>query len=88
MVPPSMGHPAEKRLQDMLNQCYHHPKMRYHIEKLKRKDFQKCKLAGHVYGLLPKQEVWVAPWEEVAINLIGPCKVKVNRQQVEFSALT
>jgi hypothetical protein len=32
--------------------------------------------------------VWTAPWEEVAINLIGPWKVKVNGQQVEFNALT
>jgi hypothetical protein len=36
-----MGHPGEKRLRDMLNQCYHHPKLRYHIEKLKCKDCQK-----------------------------------------------
>jgi hypothetical protein len=27
-----MGHPGEKRLQDTLNQCYHHPKLGYHIE--------------------------------------------------------
>ncbi len=30
----------------------------------------------------------IAPWEEVAINLIGPWKVKGNGQQVEFNALT
>jgi hypothetical protein len=30
-----MGHPGEKRLQETLSQCYHHPKLRYHIEKLK-----------------------------------------------------
>ncbi len=36
----------------------------------------------------PKQEVRIAPWEEVTINLIGPWKVKVNGQQVEFNALT
>ncbi len=30
----------------------------------------------------------IVPWEEVAINLIGPWKVKVNGQQVEFNALT
>jgi hypothetical protein len=83
-----MGHPGEKRLQDMLNQCYHHPKLRYHIDTLKCKDCQKYKLAGRGYGLLPKQELRIAPWEEVAINLIGPWKVKVNGQQVEFNALT
>ncbi len=32
--------------------------------------------------------MWIAPWEEVAINLIGPWKVKVNGQQVKFDALT
>jgi hypothetical protein len=83
-----MGHPGEKRLQDTLNQRYHHPKLRYYIEKLKCKDCQKYKLAGHHYGLLPKREVWIAPWEEVAINMIGPWKVKVNGGQVEFSELT
>ena len=83
-----MGHPGEKRLQDTMNQRYHHPKLCYHIEKLKCKDCQKYKLAGHGYGLLPKQEVWIAPWEEVAIDLIGPWKVKINGQQVEFNALT
>jgi hypothetical protein len=55
---------------------------------LKCKDCQKHKLAGHGYGLLPEREVQIAPWEEVAINLIGPWKVKVNGQQVEFNALT
>ncbi len=30
-----MGHPGEKRLQETLNQCYYHPRLRYHIEKLK-----------------------------------------------------
>jgi hypothetical protein len=83
-----MGHPGEKRLQDTLNQCCQHPRLRYHIGKLKCKDCQKNKLAGRGYGLLPKQEVRIAPWQEVAINLIGPRKVKVNGQQVEFNALT
>jgi hypothetical protein len=32
--------------------------------------------------------VQIAPWEEVAIDLIGQWKVKVNGQQVEFNELT
>ncbi len=83
-----MGHPGETRLQDTLNRCYHHPRLRYHIDKLKCKDCQKYKLAGRGYGLLPKWEVRIAPWEEVAINLIGPWKEKVNGWQVDFNALT
>jgi hypothetical protein len=83
-----MGHSGEKRFQETLSQHYHHPKLRYHIEKLKCKDCQKYKSEGRGYGLLPKQEVQIAPWEKVAINLIGPWKVKVNGQQVDFNALT
>jgi hypothetical protein len=49
-------------------QHYYHPKLWYHIDKLKFKDCQKYKLAGHGYGILPKQEVQIAPWEEAAIN--------------------
>ncbi len=30
----------------------------------------------------------IAPWEEVAIDLIGPWTVKVNNRKVEFNALT
>jgi hypothetical protein len=73
-----MGHPGERRLRETLNQCYHHPKLCYHIDRLKYTNCQKYKLAGHGYGLLPKQEMRIAPWEEVAIDLIGPWKVMVN----------
>jgi hypothetical protein len=59
-----MGHPGEKRLQETLNQHYYHPRLRYHIDKLKCKDCQKHRLAGHGYGPLPEQEVQIAPWEE------------------------
>ncbi len=33
-----MGHPGEKRSHKMSNQRYYHPKLRYHIDKLKCKD--------------------------------------------------
>jgi hypothetical protein len=56
-----MGHPGEKRLRDTLNQRYHHPKLSYHIDKLKCNDCQKCKLTGRGYGILPKREVRIAP---------------------------
>ena len=71
-----------------MNQHYYHPRLRYYIEKLKCKNYQKHKLEGHGYGLLPKREVRIASWEEVAIDLIVPWKVKVNGQQIEFNALT
>ncbi len=70
-----------------MNQHYYHPRLRYHIDKLKCKDCQKHKLEGRGYGLLPKQEVQIAPWKEAPIDLIWPWKVKVNGRQVEFNAL-
>jgi hypothetical protein len=67
-----MGYPGEKRLREMLNQRYHQPKLYYHIDRLKCKDCQKYKLACHGYGLLPEQEMLIAPWEKVTLNYIGP----------------
>jgi hypothetical protein len=49
-----MRHPGKKRLRETLNQHYYHPKLRYHIDKMKCKDCQKHKLAGCGYGFLPK----------------------------------
>jgi hypothetical protein len=37
---------------------------------------------------LPEREVRVAPWDEVAIDLIGPWKVMVGNKVFEFNALT
>ena len=67
-----MGHPGEKRLTESLRQRYHNPTLRRHIEQFKCSDCQKYILTGRGYGLLPEREVRIAPWEEVAIDLIGP----------------
>ena len=37
---------------------------------------------------MPERELRVAPWEEVAIDLIGPWTIKVHGKNVEFNALT
>jgi hypothetical protein len=57
-----IGHPGEKGLQKTLNQRYCHPK-KCNLTLINRsaKICQKHKLAGHLYGLLPKQEVQIAP---------------------------
>jgi hypothetical protein len=62
--------------------------MRGQIDKFRCEHCQKYKLAGKGYGLLPERQVRVAPWEEVAIDLIGPWKVTVNKKPCKFSALT
>eukprot|EP00956_Cyclotella_meneghiniana_P021043 scaffold37820_cov36-Cyclotella_meneghiniana.AAC.3 len=57
-----LGHPGQTRLRHTLQQRCEH--------------CQRYKLAGKGYGLLPERQVRIAPWEEVAIDLIGPWKVK------------
>ena len=46
------------------------------------------KLSGKGYGLLPEREVRCEPFEEVAVDLIGPWKIKVHNKTYKFNALT
>ena len=75
-----MRHPGDRRLHYTLSQFYHNLKQCYHVNRLKCKDCWNHKLAGCGYGYapLPKREVHIAPWEEEAMDLIGPRKVKIN----------
>jgi len=77
-----MGHPSEKHLCETLQQHYHHPKLRYIIDRFKCDYCQQHKLSGKGYGLFPEQEMQIAPWEEV-----GRWMVKVNNRKVEFNVL-
>ncbi|KAL7503526.1 hypothetical protein ACHAXN_001305 [Cyclotella atomus] len=83
-----LGHPGQTRMQDTLMQRYHHHQLRKTIDEYKCKECQHHKLASKGYGLLPERQVRIPPWEEVAINLIGPWKIKVNGRLCEFNALT
>jgi hypothetical protein len=40
------------------------------------------------YGELPERDAQLLPWNEVAIDLIGPWKISINGQELEFNALT
>ena len=49
---------------------------------------QRTKLPGIGYGQLPPQDALIAPWFEVAIDLIGPWQVTISTQVLSFQALT
>jgi len=83
-----LGHPGQKRLRETLSQRYYHPQMRSVIDNYHCEYCQRHKLSGKGYGLLPEREMRIAPWEEVAVDLIGPWNIKVNGKVVEFNALT
>ena len=83
----TLGHPGEKRLRETIQMRYYHPRLRRAIDKYRCEHCQRHKLSGRGYGLLPEREMRIAPWEEVAVDLIGPWIIKVNGRLVEFNAL-
>ena len=74
--------PGSKRLSETLQQCYHHPQLRRTIDNFKCEHCQQHTLSGKGYGLLPEREMRIAPWIKVAVDLIGPWKIKVNGRVV------
>ena len=49
---------------------------------------QRQKIVGPQYGKLPAQNAALVPWEEGAIDLIGPWTVKLPNETFEFMVLT
>ena len=66
------GHPGQKRLYLTMQAKHYHPQLRSQCDKYKCTDYQKHKLDGKGYGLLPKRELRSESFEEVAVDLIGP----------------
>ena len=46
------------------------------------------RVPGRQYGELAPREVLIAPWSEVHLDFIGPWKIPLNGQTLEFNALT
>ena len=67
-----MGHPGTKRLREALEARYHNESLRWTIDNHKCEYCQRHKLSGPGYGLLSERDVQVAPFEEIAVDLIGP----------------
>ena len=70
------------------------PKAKYYHDQLKSKfdkylctNSHKHKLDCKGCGLLPEQELRSEPFEEVAVNLIGPWKIAIQGKTYQFNAL-
>ena len=44
---------------------------------------KKMKQPGLSYGFLPEQDNGISPWDEVAVDLIGPWTVKMKAKKLE-----
>ena len=82
------GHPGQKRLYDHIRQRYYNCNIRRFIDNFNCDYCQRHKLEGKGYGLLPEREVRSIPFEECAVDLIGPWEVTVNGEEHSFRALT
>jgi len=82
------GHPGSRRLYEHIRQRYYNQDMRKHIDRFNCDYCQKNKLEGRGYGLLPEREVRSIPFEECAVDLIGPWTIQVRGNPYEFNALT
>lgn len=86
----ALNHLGMNRLHDTIRLHLYHPRLRATVETLVGSCAvcQQAKLPGRGYGELPERNANIAPWSEVALDLIGPWTLKVNDETLTFVALT
>jgi hypothetical protein len=67
---------------------YYHKDIRSLVDKFHCEHCQRKKLSGTSYGLLPERKLRPVPFEECAVDLIGPWIFQVRNKPYEFNALT
>jgi transposase InsO family protein len=85
-----LGHVGIVRLYQTIVTHFVHPNLKQRIEHIV-KSCDAClrsKLPGMGYGELPPREAGLVPWNEVAVDLIGPWTLNVQGAEVKFNALT
>jgi hypothetical protein len=83
------GHPGSKRFYEQIRQRYHNCDLRRYIDKNFNCDYyQRNKLDEKGYGLLLECKVLSIPFEECAVDLIGPWIVQVCGKPYEFDMLS
>jgi transposase InsO family protein len=86
----ALSHPGSTRLKDTIRIHFHNPKLSNAIEDFTAKcdTCQRHKAVGRGHGHTAPKEAPLAPWREVAVDLIGPWTLNVLGVEIEFSALT
>ena len=85
-----LNHVGMTRLHLTISTHFYHPQLRQTVDRIVQECpiCQKYKLAGPGYGQLPPRNAPLVPWDEVAVDLIGPWNIKMNNQEFVFNALT
>ena len=85
-----LGHSGAQRLYQTISTHFYAPQLRAQCDAFVRTcdTCQRCKLPGIPRGELPAKDLTAQPWDEVAVDLIGPWTITVHGRDLEFLALT
>ena len=86
-----LGHAGQERLYASIRNHLHFPGLKAKVKAFVEScDYcQRYKLNGQGYGLLPPRDDYPAPFEEVALDHIGPWTVNIpNIGKIRFHAMT
>lgn len=83
-----LGHCGSTRLYQTIGRRFAVPGLKKRCEEFKCGNCQVNKQLGPGYGHLPPRHAALVPWDEVAVDLIGPWKIKIGNQDVDVNALT
>ncbi|KAG7356978.1 integrase core domain containing protein [Nitzschia inconspicua] len=86
----ALGHCGISRLADTLRMHFYHPNLQKVCEQeVKRCDpCQRFKNVGRGHGEMASREASLLPWQDVAVDLIGPWTISIGDEEHKFSALT
>ena len=82
-----LGHCGQQRLYNTVKSRFHCPNLLKHCIDVVKRCPQQCQLnkqSNKHYGHLPPRTTGLFPWETVAVDLIGPWKIKINDIEMEF----
>ncbi len=85
-----LAHVGMTRLNATIATHFCPPTLKARVEHIVRvcEACQRTKLPGTGFGELPPRNALFLPWSEVTVDLIGPWKITVATQAIEFRALT
>jgi hypothetical protein len=86
----ALGHCGTSRLADTIRMQFFHPMLQHFCEKEVQKcdPCQRLKNVGRGHGETASREAPLLPWQDVAVDLIGPWTVSIGDRELKFSALT
>ena len=83
-------HVGSTRLTSSISTHFYHPQLDERVSNFVKRcqDCQRFKRPGIGFGHLAPRECFFQPFTEVAVDMIGPWRVRVNNEMLVFKALT